>query len=285
MNIALQQDNENAVLRLIRSGRLPHTIILEGDSKQERDSAALLLAAGAVCTSDDKPCLRCTQCRKVLDGSHPDVIVPMPSKTSKTGIISIKDLREKYLSQASIKPNEAPLKIYLFYDADRLLREDSQNTLLKIVEEPPQDLLFLFTVEKAKLLLPTVRSRAHLIALLRSFTPSDDSVEAAQSIVGGIVSLYEYDLLKSLSALNDKAAVESALAVVSEKLRLALLFLSGISTDDPSAKQLARKLDRSRVLALIAVTHDAIQKLKLNINLQLLQTWLCTQYRRITWQK
>lgn len=285
MNIALQADNENAVLRLIRSGRIPHTVILEGDSKEERDSAALLLAAGAVCTGSEKPCLRCTPCRKVLDGSHPDVIVPMPSKTSKTGIISIRDLRRDYLSQASIKPNEAPLKIYIFYDADRLLREDSQNTLLKIIEEPPQDILFIFTVEKAKLLLPTVRSRAHLIALRRSFTPDEVSIMAAQSIVDGIVSLYEYDLLRNLSALSDKISFENALTLVSEKLRLALLSLNGISSDDPAARQLARKLDRSRVLALITVTHDALQKLRLNINLQLLQTWLCTQYRRITWQK
>ena len=285
MNITLQKDNENAIINLIRSGRIPHTVIIEGDSKDERDSAALLLAAGAVCEGTDKPCLNCKPCRKVLEGAHPDVIVPMPSKTSKTGIISIKDLREKYLSQASIKPNEAALKIYIFYDADRLLREDSQNTLLKIIEEPPQNILFLFTVEKAKLLLPTVRSRAHLMVLRRSFTPDENSIEAAQRIVDGVTSLYEYDLLKNLSALTDKAAVENTLAVVSEKLRLALLYLSGINTDDPAAKQLARKLDRRRVLALTDVTHEAIAKLKTNINLQLLLTWLCTQYRRITWQK
>lgn len=286
MEIRLQQENEQAILGLIRSCRIPHTVIIEGDSKSERDSAALLLAAGAVCAAEgEKPCLSCVACRKVLEGTHPDVIVPMPSKKSKTGIISLGDLREKYLSQATIKPNEAPLKVYLFYDADKLLREDSQNTLLKIIEEPRQNLLFLFTVEKAKLLLPTVRSRAHLIVLQRSFMPDEASVKAALSVVDGITSLYEYDLLLALSALSDKTAAGNALAVVSEKLRLALLMLSGIASDDPAAKKLMRKLDRQRVLALIGVTHDAIQKLKTNINLQLLLTWLSTQYRRITWQK
>lgn len=285
MELTLQKDNENAVLSLIRSGRLPHTIIIEGDSQEERASAALLLAAGAVCESEEKPCLSCNPCRKVLEGTHPDVIVPMPSKTSKTGILSIRDLREKYLSQASIKPNEAALKIYLFNDADRLLREDSQNALLKTIEEPPQNILFLFTVEKAKLLLPTVRSRAHLMVLRRSFTPDEACLTAAQRIIDGIASVYEYDLLLSLSALSDKVAVENTLAVLSEKLRLALRFLSGIGVDDPAAKQLARKLDRKRVIALTDVTYEAIAKLKTNINLQLLLTWLCTQYRRITWQK
>lgn len=285
MSIGLHRDNERVILSLIRSRRIPHTVIIEGDSKPERDSAAQLLAAGAVCIGENKPCLDCIPCRKVLEGTHPDVIVPMPSKTSKTGILSIRDLREKYLADVGVKPNEAPLKVYIFYDADRLLREDSQNTLLKIIEEPPQDILFIFTVEKAKLLLSTVRSRAHRITLIRSFTPDEDSVSAAQSIVGGIVSLYEYDLLTALTTLKDKASAEGALSAVSEKLRLSLLYLSGITTDDSAARQLAKKLDRSRTLMLTDVTHEALQKLKTNINLQLLLTWLCTQYRRITWHK
>lgn len=284
MDITLQQDNRDTVVGLIRTGRIPHTVIIEGDSKEERDSAALLLAAGAVCAEADRPCLSCIPCRKVLDGVHHDVTVPMPSKASKTGIIALKDLRE-YLSTASIKPNEADLRIYIFCDADKLLREDAQNTLLKIIEEPPQDILFIFTAEKAKLLLPTVRSRAHIITLRRSFTPGEDSIQAAGSIVDGIVSLYEYDLLSALSSLGDKTAAQNALALVTEELRLAMLYLSGVPTEDTGARKLARKLDRARVLALIDVTREAVQKLKTNINLQLLLTWLCTRYRRITWQK
>ena len=285
MELNLQQENEQAIRRLIRSGRIPHTVIIQGDSKEERDSAALLLAAGAVCPGDDPPCLRCTACRKILDGAHPDMMTAVPSKSSKTGILSLDDLRKQYVSQFSIKPNEAPLKIYFFPDADKLLREDSQNTLLKSIEEPPQNILFIFTVEKVKLLLPTVRSRAHLITLQRSFTPDDRTVEAAQGIAQGIASLYEYDLLKALGSLGDKTAAANTLALVIEKLRLALLLLSGVSVDDPTAKLLARKLDRSRAIALTEVTHEALAKLKTNINLQLLLTWLCTQYRRITWQK
>ncbi len=169
MEISLKKENEKMILDLIRSRRLPHTVIIEGDSKDERDNAAMLLMCGAICSSDDKPCLSCRACKKVLEGIHPDVFIPKPSKKLKSGIISLNELRDDYLSQASIKPNEADIKIYLFTDADRLLREDSQNTLLKIIEEPPQNLLFIFTAEKAKALLPTVRSRAHLITLSRIF--------------------------------------------------------------------------------------------------------------------
>ena len=286
MSISLNKENESVILSLARSGRVPHTVIIEGDCKDERDSAALLLAAGAVCIGDsDKPCLDCKPCRKILDGSHPDVIVPMPSKTSKTGIISIKDLREKYLSLAGIKPNEAELKIYIFYDADKLLREDSQNTLLKIIEEPPQQLLFIFTVTNAEALLPTVRSRSHMIKLRRAQAPDEAAVKAAEAIADGMLSLYEYDLLSAFSQLGDKKAASDALCALIEELRAALLYQSGITTDDPTAKKLSKKLDRARLMELMTLTRETIDLLKTNVNQQLLLTRLCTRYRRITWQK
>ena len=285
MEISLQQDNENAVLELIRSGRLPHTIILEGGEKDERDSAALLLAAGAVCREEDPPCLRCNPCRKVLDGIHPDVFRPEPSKNLKSGILSLKDLRDNYLSQMSVRPNEADCKVYLFSDADKLLREDSQNALLKTIEEPPQSLYFIFTVQSAKSLLLTVRSRAHIMTLHREDVRDEDTEATADKLIDGVVSLYEYDLLHTLYTLSDKARLEETLRVFTEKLRQALSFYSGVMTDDPSVKKLTRKLDRRRVIALIKITSEAVNRLKTNVNIQLLTTWLSSQYRRITWQK
>lgn len=285
MEISLQQDNENAVLELIRSGRLPHTIILEGGEKDERDSAALLLAAGAVCREANPPCLRCNPCRKVLDGIHPDVFRPEPSKNLKSGILSLKDLRDSYLSQMSVRPNEADCKVYLFSDADKLLREDSQNALLKTIEEPPQSLYFIFTVQSAKSLLLTVRSRAHIMTLHREDVRDEDTEATADKLIDGVVSLYEYDLLHTLYTLSDKARLEETLCVFTEKLRQALSFYSGVMTDDPSVKKLTRKLDRRRVIALIEITNEAVNRLKTNVNIQLLTTWLSSQYRRITWQK
>ena len=285
MEISLQQDNENAVLELIRSDRLPHTIILEGGEKDERDSAALLLAAGAVCREANPPCLRCNPCRKVLDGIHPDVFRPEPSKNLKSGILSLKDLRDSYLSQMSVRPNEADCKVYLFSDADKLLREDSQNALLKTIEEPPQSLYFIFTVQSAKSLLLTVRSRAHIMTLHREDVRDEDTEATADALIDGVVSLYEYDLLHTLYTLSDKARLEETLCVFTEKLRQALSFYSGVMTDDPSVKKLTRKLDRRRVIALIEITNEAVNRLKTNVNIQLLTTWLSSQYRRITWQK
>ena len=285
MELKLQNDNEKAILSLTRSGRIPQTVIIEGSDKDERDSAAVLLAAGAVCREANAPCLRCVACRKALEEHHPDVFLPEPSKRLKSGILSLKDLRDDYLSQMSIRPNEADCKVYIFRDADKLLREDSQNALLKTIEEPPQQLYFIFTVESAKSMLLTVRSRARILTLRRADSTDEDSEQAAAAIIDGVVSVYEYDLLKALFAQNEKEQLKNTLAAFCEKLRQALRFYSGINTDDKAVKKLTRKLDRSRVIALIEVTNEAVQKLKTNVNLQLLTTWLSSQYRRITWQK
>ena len=285
MEIRLQKENEALVRELVGSGRIPHTIIIEGGDSEERVNAAVLLATGALCKEHDRPCLTCPACQKALKDAHPDFFIPKPTKGLKSGILSLKDLRDNYLAQMSVRPNEADIKVFLFRDADKLLREDAQNALLKTIEEPPQNLLFIFTAESAKSMLLTVRSRARVITLRHTFSTDSDSEQAASSVIDGTISLYEYDMLKTLSSFKDKQSMTAALGVFVEKLRQALSFYSGLSTTDPEVKKLTRKLDRARILALIEVTDQAVRKLKTNINLQLLQTWLSSQYRRITWQK
>ena len=285
MEIRLQKENEALVRELVGSGRIPHTIIIEGGDSEERVNAAVLLATGALCKEHDRPCLSCPACQKALKDAHPDFFIPKPTKGLKSGILSLKDLRDNYLAQMSVRPNEADIKVFLFRDADKLLREDAQNALLKTIEEPPQNLLFIFTTESAKSMLLTVRSRARVITLRHTFSTDSDSEQAASSVIDGMISLYEYDMLKTLSSFKDKQSMTAALGVFVEKLRQALSFYSGLSTTDPEVKKLTRKLDRARIIALIEVTDQAVRKLKTNINLQLLQTWLSSQYRRITWQK
>ena len=285
MEIRLQKENEALVRELVGSGRIPHTIIIEGGDSEERVNAAVLLATGALCKEHDRPCLTCPACQKALKDAHPDFFIPKPTKGLKSGILSLKDLRDNYLAQMSVRPNEADIKVFLFRDADKLLREDAQNALLKTIEEPPQNLLFIFTAESAKSMLLTVRSRARVVTLRHTFSTDSDSEQAASSVIDGTISLYEYDMLKTLSSFKDKQSMTAALGVFVEKLRQALSFYSGLSTTDPEVKKLTRKLDRARILALIEVTDQAVRKLKTNINLQLLQTWLSSQYRRITWQK
>lgn len=285
MDFLISDDVKSSLLSVIQSGRLAHTVIIESDDEKTRNEAALFLSAYAVCKEHERPCLSCTACHKALSGIHPDVYVPELS--GKLRQINIETSRE-IGRQASIIPNEADARVFLFCDADKTMPVITQNALLKLIEEPPQSILFIFTAEKSSALLPTVRSRAQLITLKGEHGTDDFTKETVDGIISGIVSLYEADLLKALSPLTTKDNKEKFSAVMlylTEKLRLALSFLCGVDTEDETALLLAKKLQKDEILKMLGITDEAVRKSRTNINMTLLTTWLCSQYRRILWQK
>ena len=169
-------DNEyrELFLPLMSFNRMPHAVIISGGNEKSRKEAADYLAMWAVCSEqeDSKPCGHCNSCRKASSGIHPDIFIPVPENKSKT--ISIKNLRDDIIPQFYIKPNDSSVRVFIFSEADTILREDTQNTLLKSIEEPPQDLLFIFTAEKADYLLSTIRSRAQSVSLTaKTETPEE----------------------------------------------------------------------------------------------------------------
>ncbi len=269
-------------LPIIKSQRLPQSIIIEGGDEEKREECAKYLCAFAVCKSENKPCLSCNACKKAFDDIHPDIIIPKPE--GKTKIIPVKLLRDNYLPQAYLKPTEANTKVFVFIDADKILKDDTENTLLKIIEEPHSNLLFIFTCEKAHLLLQTIRSRSQVYKIPNENENSEIS-DTAKNIARGIVALYEDRLLLELSALSQRDKFKSVMFDVSEILMKALSVSCGQKCDDELANELATKLTKLKLLALIDATKDAVEKCERNINLKLLCTYVCTQYRRISWQR
>ena len=78
-NEALKQRLSAALAK----GQLSHCYLLSGPEGSGKHTLAKLLAAAMQCTQPQKPCFHCAQCRKVLDGMHPDVItVDEPDKKS-----------------------------------------------------------------------------------------------------------------------------------------------------------------------------------------------------------
>lgn len=285
MELSLSDHTKNTLLALLRSGRLAHTVIIESDDENESKNAAMFLAAYAVCKEHDRPCLRCSACKKALDGNHPDIYIPELSGKLKQ--INIETSRE-IGRQASIIPNEANTRVFLFFDADRTMPVITQNTLLKLIEEPPQSILFIFTVKKSISLLATVRSRAQLITLKGENTDDEFAQSASKEIIEGALSLYEADLLKALTPFTLKDNREMFLPTlnrIQESLRLAMAFLCGVNTEDENALLLSRKLQKEEILKMTEITDEAARRSQTNINMTLLTTWLCSQYRRILWQK
>lgn len=138
----------------LSKGQSSHSYLISGPLGSGKHSLAKLLAAALQCTEPGKPCCRCNQCRKVLEGIHPDVItVDDPEKKT----VSVKLIRE-VCSDLYIRPNEGNKKIYLF-PRSQDMRTEAQNALLKRIEEPPSYGVFLFLAEHSEQVLTTIRSR------------------------------------------------------------------------------------------------------------------------------
>ncbi len=139
-------------------GNFAHATILEGGSVSSRLRCAEYIACSLVCEHlhDAKPCLSCRQCRKVLENEHTDIKRIEAEEVGKeVKVDAVRALRK----DAYVLPTECEYHVYLFPEAQSM-NTAAQNALLKLLEEPPQNTVFLLLTPSKELLLPTVVSRA-----------------------------------------------------------------------------------------------------------------------------
>lgn len=270
-------------LNNISAHRMPHAVLIEGGNLSLRKEAAQYLSQFAVCSGDiGKPCGTCKNCLKVLASSHPDIYTPKLS--GKTNIISIDAIRD-LIKDASIIPNEANTKVFILHDVDKCMSEIVQNAFLKILEEPAQRTLFILTAESSSRMLPTILSRVQVFSLKNEVEITEETDALAKEIIDGILSPSEVKLLYATVKLNTRPIFKEVLTVVSEYLRLGLNKSIGVDTQNEQACAIAKKLTKSRIIGLIDLTSKAIIKADKNVNMALICTWLCGEYRRISWQR
>ena len=144
---------ENLTGSLLR-GHTAHFYLIAGPEGSGRHTLARLLAAALLCTGQDRPCLHCLPCRKVLSDNHPDFITVDDPEKKTVPVELIRQAR----ADMYVMPNESDRKIYLFPRAQDM-GIPGQNALLKVLEEPPEYGVFLLITDNPEKLLPTVRSR------------------------------------------------------------------------------------------------------------------------------
>lgn len=152
-----------AVQDAFSSGRFPHTLILQGDPGTGRRTLAGVIARALVCQKRDKaPCGICPACIRAQAGSHPDIrVLEGKGPGGNLTVDMVKEIQE----DAQRMPDEADYSIYILCLGDHTL-EAPQNKLLKLIEEPPGNAVFLLVCRSAQTLLPTIRSRAQVLSLL-----------------------------------------------------------------------------------------------------------------------
>ncbi len=266
------------------SRRIPHAVIVTGGSDDSRRELVRFLSMWSVCTSHSSPCGECPQCIKCSGKNHIDVYYA--KGTGKTDSISVDEVR-RITADTAILPNEARRKVYVMYDADRRMGAEALNALLKTLEEPPQDMLFLLTAENPKALPETIRSRCVTLTMESDSIISEESLALAREILEGIVETGELRLLKACWVLYSRQKALQVLPVVRLLLSdaLAVSVCAQAIYDPQTASLLRRRLTKDKIIRLIDATSDAINKVNRNVNLTLLSTWICGEYRRISWQK
>lgn len=142
--------------RSAASGRSSHAYLFLGGAGAGKRLIANTFAKALQCEGEKRSCDSCKSCHAFNHGNHPDVIYFQPLKNGKT--YTIEDVREQLLETVDLKPFQYEKKIYIIEKADTL-NIQSQNALLKTLEEPPAHAVFLLLAERAEAFLPTILSR------------------------------------------------------------------------------------------------------------------------------
>lgn len=151
------------VLQQIRSNKLPHALLVCADSDTGKRHFATLLAQFLLCTrpAEDAPCGECSQCRLNAVGNHPDLIVVEAEAASR--VIKVDQVRE-LRSFVESTSHAAGYRVVIL-DPAETLNLNGANALLKSLEEPPAQVLFLLLSDRPKALLPTIASRSQVLRL------------------------------------------------------------------------------------------------------------------------
>lgn len=141
----------------LRQGNLYHTFLLLSPDPSLSSHLALRIAWLLSCHAgvDEAPCGKCPACVKAKASLHPDISIVGGEKSA-----AIDEVREM-ARQVHVKAWEGAYKINILQDSHNL-REEAANALLKILEEPPAQSVFLLTAENEHRVIPTVVSRCQV---------------------------------------------------------------------------------------------------------------------------
>jgi len=146
----------------VSSGKLSHAYLFTGSRGTGKTSSAKILAKAVNCENpqDGNPCNCCASCKAIDSGACMDVLEI--DAASNNGVDNVRDLRD----DAVYSPSQVKMRVYII-DEVHMLSLSAFNALLKIIEEPPEHLLFILATTELHKVPATILSRCQRFSFRR----------------------------------------------------------------------------------------------------------------------
>lgn len=216
----------------IKQQRLGHAYLFCGPRGTGKTSVARILAKSVNCAEGptDFPCGVCANCREITNGNSLDVIEI--DAASNNGVDNIRDLQDR----VALAPVSGRNKVYII-DEVHMLSQGAFNALLKTLEEPPPNVLFILATTDPHKVLPTIISRcqrfdfgrialAPLVGRLR-FVADAEGLVIDDAGLEAIARRANGGLRDALSLLDQIAAMANGAAITAAEVASSLGLLSG----------------------------------------------------------
>lgn len=245
------------IRQMLSEGRLPHALLFYGKKGIGKRLAADILAESFLCLGRDAPCGTCASCTEYEAGTHPDFHLVEPEDGHR-------DIRIDQIRKMEQDASRMPMRSHgqaVIIDEAGTMNESAQNSLLKTLEEPSGNRLFILVTESRSSLLQTILSRvaqegfAPLPVQVVSKYLIDNGVPEAKA--AGLAALSMGSIGRAIE-LNDEGGLEIRNNVISVLMNLGQWDVNGIISQGEFAADLTNAQLSSWIADLKMILRDML---------------------------